>query len=302
MSTKKGTMYSCKKCGREFKEERYLQQHRKRKTPCSKNRKCNKCGKKFTRERDLQNHLKRKTPCTIEEIPVITGDNLENRCHMCGKTYANSSNLRRHMDSCKVKDNPNVIMALIEQNKELMERLMTQQNQPVTVNNVTVNQVQQNLYVNVTICSFGKEDLSRLDTSKVMQLLKGQVKDFMPRMIEHVHANPDYPEFHNVFYDPERQKAIVFAPISDTEMSWRACDFKEISQQITNKIRSHMRPGESPYFDMAMQNKDTETSNKIIEISQEMCFIGDEDLEKHKSSLTKVTKNEGFLEQVSVIE
>ena len=33
----------------------------------------------------------------------------------------------------------------------------------------------------------------------------------------------------NVFYDPEREKAIVFAPISDTEMSWQSRDFREIS-------------------------------------------------------------------------
>ena len=52
-------------------------------------------------------------------------------------------------------------------------------------------------------------------------------------MIEHVHANPDHPEFHNVFYDPVREKAIVFAPISDTEMSWQSREFCEVSADLT---------------------------------------------------------------------
>ena len=84
-------------------------------------------------------------------------------------------------------------------NKQQQETIQTlisgKQTTPVdNSTNITVNNIQQNMYVHVPICSFGNEDLSRLDSDKVMNLLKGQVKDFLPNMVKHVHSNPDHPE------------------------------------------------------------------------------------------------------------
>ena len=173
----------------------------------------------------------------------------------------------KHQKKCGV-NNPQIIKFLLEKVANLEEQL-NNQGPSVTVNNNTLNHINvqnNNLYLNVTICSFGNEDLSKLDTAKVMQLLKNHTDNFMPKMIEHVHANPDHPEFHNVFYDPQREKAIVFAQISDTEMSWQARDFQEVSTDLTEKIKEHIRPGSGPYFDQAARVKDYDTSNKIIQI------------------------------------
>jgi hypothetical protein len=273
---------------------------------------CQKCEKTFRDAYELRRHLKRKTPCVPSSVPVVKNGNPDNVCKFCGKSYASIYSLRRHQRNCNMATDQQLMMKIVLQQDEKIAELeaklaevsssVVPVSQTVINNNVTVNQVQQNLYVNVTICSFGKEDLSKLDTNKVMTLLKGQVKDFMPRMIEHVHANPDHPEYHNVFYDPERQKAIVFAPISDTEMSWTAQDFSEISKRITEKIKEHIRPGAGPYFDDAMKLKDTETANKIIQIANEVKYDSPEALEEQKGSLTQVTKNQGFLEQVTVME
>ena len=94
-----------------------------------------------------------------------------------------------------------------------------------------MNNIQQNNYVNVTICSFGNEDFSKLNADKVMQLLRGLVKDFMSKMIEYIHT--DHPELHNVFYDPIK-KAIVFTRVSENEMSWQTKDFREVSDDRSN--------------------------------------------------------------------
>ena len=172
---------------------------------------------------------------------------------------------------------------------------------PQTIINNTLNQtINNNLYMNVTICSFGNEDLSRLDVEKVMNLLKNHADEFVPKMIEQVHANPDIPEYHNVFYDPKKDKAIVFAPISDNEKSWKVKDFREVSDELTQKIREYIRPGASPYFDIAMKARDTETSNGIIKIANQTNWATDEIIEKNQNVLTQVTKNKSFLELVDV--
>ena len=129
-----------------------------------------------------------------------------------------------------------------------------------------------------------------------MQLLKNHADNFMPKMIEHVHANPEHPEFHNVFYDPKCEKAIVFAPISDTEMSWQARDFQEVSEDLIEKIKQHIRPGAGPYFDQAARVKDYDTSNKIIKIVD----TSDWSPEEIKESLSKVPNNRGFMELVQL--
>ena len=165
-------------------------------------------------------------------------------------------------------------------------------------NNLTVN---QNLYVNVTICNFGSEDLSRLNPLEVIELLRGRVEDFMTRMIEHIHANPKYPEFHNVFFDPNRKKALVYGKRPDNKSTWLFGDIEQISRQITEKIKDHVHPLNGPYFNMLAQSKDIETANKIPQI---LCanWNTPKVVEETIESLTKVTKNEGFMDQVTIME
>lgn len=156
--------------------------------------------------------------------------------------------------------------------------------------------------MNVTFCSFGNEGFSKLDTEKVMDLLRGQVKDFMSKMIEYIHASSDHPEYHNVFYDPIRKKAIVLVQISDTEMSWQTRDFREVSDILTDKLKDHIAPGNGPYFDMAMKVKDYDTSNNIINIAKHINWKTNESVEMNQNSLSKLAKNQTFMERVKVLD
>ena len=303
--------YICEKCDKKFKEKRYLKQHKNRSIPCDKVHDCDKCGVAFTTAYNLRKHKNRKTPCVPTEVPVLDASNSENKCKFCGKTYSTAYNLNRHIRNCPMKDNPNAMIQMMEkmmkQQQDHYEGMIKamQNKQPVrqTLNQTVNNVVNNNLYVNLTICSFGKEDLSIIDTNGVVKLLEGDIKDFMPKMIEYIHANPKHPEFHNVFYDPEREKAIVFAPdASGDNLTWRPAEFGKVSDELTKKIKEHIKPGSGPYFDLVMQNKDSETANKIISIAHELKYNTPEVLKGSKTVLTKVTKNKGFLEQVVICE
>ena len=293
--------YKCEKCGKNFKEERFLKKHLSRKDPCDTIYECDKCHRKFKEERFYLGHMDRKTPCAPDSIPVVSIDNVENRCHMCGKEYANAYNLKRHQKNCNVMTNPRIMMELLEQNREILKRLDKYENQQPQTLNQTVN-VQQNIYMNVTFCSFGNEDLTKLDTNKVMNIIKNHADEFVPKMIEYVHANPEHPELHNVFYDSEREKAIILAPISDKEMSWQAHDIKDVSDKLAKKFKEHIRPGRGPYYDKFSQAKEYELCNKIVHIIQEMNWMTPEILEKNKISLSQITKNPEFTKRIETIE
>ena len=298
---------TCGKCNKTFTEKRYLTRHIKNKT-CEKTFSCTKCGETFANRRNRDNHMRRKNPCVPTEVPVLDPSNSDNKCKFCGNTYASPYSLRRHIRNCPMRNNQEAMFQMLfEQNQKIMKQneiIINQQNQPIqhtvnqTVNNTVVN---NNLYLNVTICSFGEEDLTKLDQTTVLKLIKEHAKDFMPKMIEHIHANPDHPEYHNVFYDPKRQKALVFTQNKDEQMTWQIEEIETVSDMLANKIKDHMKPGTSPYYDLLVGKKDYDGANKVIDISNKNWDVS-EILEETKSALTKVTKNEGFLEKVKVLE
>ena len=305
VTTKK---HKCDKCNRTFSSKEYLRKHNNRKNACNAVYKCEKCEKKFQNAALLERHNNRITSCVPESVLVITGNNEDNMCHMCGKTYASAYNLRRHQSTCTIKDNPNILINLLKTQQEQTNKLIDIINQNglgdkiTTINNNITNNVQQNLYMNVTFCSFGDEDFSKLNADKVMQLLRGQVKDFMSKMIEYIHTDPEHPELHNVYYDPERKKAIVFTRISDNEMSWQTKDFREVSDLMTDRIKDHVSPGNGPYFDMAMKERDYDTSNNIINVAKHINWKTDESVEMNQTSLSKLAKNKDFMNKVKVQE
>lgn len=64
--------------------------------------KCDKCGKKFRDERDLNRHLKRKTPCIVIAAEIKPKD--ANVCIHCNRVYSTKYNLTKHVDTCKMKN------------------------------------------------------------------------------------------------------------------------------------------------------------------------------------------------------
>ena len=308
--------FICVKCGRGFAQDRYLQNHLNKTVSCDKKHTCPKCNKEFPSNSALSAHLNRITSCVPEEIPIIDITKNEHRCQYCNKTYSNKQNLKRHQLTCDKETNlQHVMKIMMEQNQLLMgerqqdrqqimqlqQHLISNGINPVIniTNNVQNNNVQQNnIYVNVSIVPFGEEDYNKLDHARVLEIIKGNAADFIPQMIEHIHADPKRPEFHNVFYDKQSQAMIKYAAISAEIKTWIKTDPKTVSTQISNRLTKFIHPLNSPYFNDVLKTNDTETANKIINLSNSR----EDPFEKNIEALAILPKNPNFMNQVRVQE
>ncbi len=287
---------TCPKCNKSFSSKGYLTRHLNQTTACNQPINCKKCGKEFESQGLLNKHYSRKTPCVDEEPE----EKIISKCEYCDGIFSSVSNLNKHMRTvCKVRKRETKLEKEMAELKNMIKTLVENQASSVTINNM-INTVQQNMYVNVTICNFGSEDLSKLNQQDVINLLKGQVDDFMIRMIEYIYANPEYPERHNIFYDPVRRK-VLFQCRVDDKIIWKFDDIENISKLLTDKIKDYIHPLNSPYFNTLAGAKDIETANKIPQI---LCtnWGTPKTVEGVRESLTKVTKNEGFMDQVKIHE
>ena len=204
-----------------------------------------------------------------------------------------------------MKNNPDILVNLVKTQQEQMSQLIgiIQENGLGNqVNNITntQNNIQQNIYMNVAIQCYGTEDYSKLDNQKVLELIRKHHPDFIPKMIEYIHANPDNPEYHNVFFDKNSKMAITYSALPNNVKTWIKKDPKEVSNELTERIQEYMHPTVGPYFNIAMQGKDSETANKIISISQKNMQTA-ETFEKIKESLSKLTNDSSFAKLVGTI-
>ena len=150
-------------------------------------------------------------------------------CKYCGKKYSRKDNLKRHLDNgCKEKNNE--IADLKEKidillNKEAVSsNTNTNSNNTNSHNTTNSNNVQNNT-INLNV--FGKEDLSMLTDDFKQEMIKGPFK-MMPKLMEMVYFNKDFPENHTIKM-VNKNKEIM--KIHDEE-GWKLADKEETVDYI----------------------------------------------------------------------
>ena len=228
--------YKCEKCNTSFSEQRYLTRHQGTNINCDKGYPCLKCKKVFRTPTLLKKHSNRKTNCAPNEVPVIIGNNEENKCLMCGVCCGTKGALTNHVKACLEKTDKLKLLELVEK----QGRQLAQVNQGTTVNiNNTVNVQQNNMNFNVVVCGYGQEDLSKLNMSYIKELVMDNAEDFIPNMIKNIHDNPDHPEYKNIFYDLVSGKAIVFME-NNQKATWYSKKMQEVAKEMAIKIKGHV--------------------------------------------------------------
>jgi hypothetical protein len=192
-------MHTCEKCGKEFKFVYLLNKHKNRKNICNT---VDNIRENFNNKiKNIENEINIKTQGSLEK---------ENICLFCKVNQSNRNNTLRHIKKyCKIKkellqlvDNIKKeeillineqqldlrdieINKLKEENNKLKKNLIIQNTpQNITINNPTINTINQNNLV--VINPFGKEDLSHITLKDYKKYLNGFFRGFVD-FIEKVH-------------------------------------------------------------------------------------------------------------------
>jgi hypothetical protein len=103
-------------------------------------------------------------------------------------------------------------------------------NNTTNINTQNITHNQQNN--NINIVSFGKEDLSFISDQLCTYFLDRGFKS-VPRLIEYVHFNEKFPQFHNIYFSNLRQNLLMVFK----ENLWKMVDRNDaIEQLIDDKL------------------------------------------------------------------
>ena len=213
-------LYTCLRCGYNTTHRTNMKSHLNRKKICPPyiddieveeiKFMYNLCGEpKIT-----QNHPKMnpKKPKITQNNPFLhKAENIHN-CTYCNKVFKRNWHLERHLKTCKIKTQSNENKEL-EELKDKVEDLIIQlsnQNNKIlnTTNNITHdnktlnktncnNNNNNNIIQNISINNYGEENLKCLTEEYLTKLIKGAFTA-IPKLIEKIHFNPEYPENQNI--------------------------------------------------------------------------------------------------------
>jgi hypothetical protein len=147
---------------------------------------CSACEFVSSDKRVTLRHINRKRSCGagIKEVIKIP---VEIKCEFCNKNFSVKSSLERHIkNNCKGKDK--IKDAKI---KELEKQVKELEKRPTTINNI-IN--------NIIINNYDNTSLNKLTDKIYNKIIKDADEPYqiIPRLIKHIHCNPNLPENHNI--------------------------------------------------------------------------------------------------------
>ena len=173
---------------------------------------CSNCDKAFTTNQSLQYHIKNK----------VCDSKGENKCKYCAKTFTTRTSMYRHIrKSCQQKagidaERDMIYSKLVEMEEKaksmetkynsLLKKMHKIDKSPheTTINNTNCN-INNGTVNNIYLVGYGKEDLSRIDHEDLLRGIKMGFNSTL-KLIDTVHFNPKYPEFHNVYISSMKNK------------------------------------------------------------------------------------------------
>ena len=217
-------MFNCTKCLKEFKYNYLLVRHNNRKTSC--------ISKEIVKEEMLSsNNTSSKGKNIDKKIKIINDDikkindelelNMQNciqnkKCIKCDRIFSKQYNLIRHITNIcffviKLNENKNKLLEekknLVdeknnftmkienEQLRKMVVNLLKKKSPNINITNISNKVINNNL--NVSINSFGNENLSHITNNDYKKFLTGFFPGFI-QFIEKVHFDENVPENHNI--------------------------------------------------------------------------------------------------------
>ncbi len=225
--------HKCMKCDKIFKRKGHLNDHLNKK---------NSCQQEIMEKTEIQDPIGAIPPKTTKTHQIIVEPNIveqvaepapviNNACYYCNKSFVRKDVMNKHMKfSCKVLKQQNKGKQEIFEKLELLElknqsivnknqyledeiRILKDEIKSMQPNNMINNNNINNGIINNTniiMVAHGQEDISKICD----KLLVGACKrgyNSVPQLVESIHFNPNFPEFHNVYIpDLKNKHAMVY--------------------------------------------------------------------------------------------
>ena len=222
---------------------------------------CPRCGFNNKIKTKIRNHFHRKKICQpkLSNIDIktayeqvlnekYTGAYMKNTvlnvysCIYCDKTFERKFNLTRHINICKnrfvqkqdtvyTESEKDMIIAskdrIIQELKNQIEVLLKNQGNNNVHNNITYN-------TSIVLNAFGKENTSYITKDYISGLINSGPINSIPKLLEHIHFNPEHIENHNIKI-PNRKQG--YAEIYNGK-DWEISDRKQTIENMTDKAFS----------------------------------------------------------------
>jgi len=224
---------------------------------------CEFCNKKFTRKDNLARHTSVCKKKTIEYNS--TSDNLQTRKDFFSKKEVEEI-IRRTKNEYDLKVVEN--MTIIDELRKQVELLLRNQGS----NNITFN-------TNIVLNAFGKENTSYITSDYVKLLINNGPIQSIPKLLEHIHFNPEHVENHNIQI-PNKKEA--YAKIFNGT-KWEISDRKRAIRDMTDKaydILTKHYIGGNEYMNKFQKQYDDDNKvlNKRINKDTEIMIINNQSI------------------------
>ena len=210
-------LYKCELCNFETKIKPHFNRH----IGTAKHK------KKYLNSQSHENEsLKKKSDDTDEskEIEFVSDVVIEKKekkkekeifkCEMCGRELSTKGHLTRHIRSycpeTKVKKESNIFKDMLEEQKIQFEnerKNLYKQIEKLLDKVGNTTNIQSNVKNTITLNNYGNENLSHITDSLKTQLVKIPY-GMIPKLIEQVHFNDEYPENKNIALTNSRDNKI----------------------------------------------------------------------------------------------
>jgi len=184
---------------------------------------CSVCGYTSKKKENVVQHFNRKNSCGIGTKEIIEIP-IEIVCEFCNKNFSTKKNLNVHIkNNCKYKNE-----ILQKQLNEANSKIKELEKRPTTVNITNNNNIVINNYENTSLDKLTDKIYNKIiqDSDEPYQII--------PRLIKHIHCNPNMPENHNIRLS-NRNKNNKYLEVYRND-HWEIEDKKaEISNLINDK-------------------------------------------------------------------
>ena len=196
--------FICDGCGKEFARKENLDYHIKNNS-CKENPfACENCGRKFTTKTSMIRHMK--TTCAVKKEQDAKKDEiLERLIQMEEQLKVEKKEREQEAEKVKialkekdkqVKKLKTDIKQLTNENRKLRtvsKNINSNNTTTTTTNSNNVQNINNGTVNNITLVGYGKEDISKLDRSEILEILRTGYNSTVT-LTEAVHFNPKYPE------------------------------------------------------------------------------------------------------------